>query len=73
MTLGKTINNYRTSGLIGEKHPRAKLTQRQVDEIRQKAAEGVPRAQLMSDYNIKSSALSDLLSGKTWRTNPSIL
>jgi hypothetical protein len=68
MTLAITINNYRTSGLSGDKHPRAKLTQKDVDEIRQKAAAGVPRAQIMADYNIKKSALSDLLSGKTWRT-----
>lgn len=68
MTSAKTINNYRTSGLSGDKHPRAKLTQEQVDEIRQKAAEGVSRAQLMADYNMKRSALSDLLSGKTWKT-----
>ena len=68
MTLAKTINNYRTSGLSGEKHPRAKLTQREVDEIRRRAAEGVSRAQLMADYSMKRSALSDLLSGKTWKT-----
>lgn len=52
----------------GEKHPRAKLTWKQVDKIR---SEYIPaygnRGILMKRYRISAPTLQDILSGKTWK------
>lgn len=68
MTKAKApVNNYRTSDKVREKHPNAKLTQIQVDEIRKLASQGVTTAMLMARFGIGKTAINDIKNYKTWK------
>ena len=57
----------RTSGrLDGEYHPRAKLTQCEVDEIRNLLASGAEQQILAARFSVRPSTISNINCGKTW-------
>lgn len=60
--------------LFGERHPRARLTQKQVDEIRRRYAaargrkyvkRGV-RTQLVEEFGVPLHVIKDIITGRTW-------
>lgn len=53
--------------LYGEKHRRAKLTDKQVSEIRQRVYAGETRTALAQEYGVSIAAVSMLCSRITWR------
>lgn len=53
----------------GEANPAAKLTQRDVDEMREAHAVGVSQATLVSEYGVSSASVSRIITGKTWSPN----
>lgn len=59
-------------GKIGEEHPRAKVTQEQVDTIRDLYASGYTLDELSSEYGLAPSTLSVMIRGKTWRLEKAI-
>lgn len=52
----------------GERHGRSKLTEQQVRQILARRAEGV--CVLAKEYGITHSAISNILSGKAWKSIP---
>ncbi len=67
---GKNHGKYTKpeSNLKGENHGRAKLTNAQVLEIYQlKASEPITNLELAARFNIGSSSISLILSGKNWK------
>lgn len=55
---------------IGEKHPRAKLTEKLVLEIREKWANGMRIPVLAREYSIGETTLYHIVHGETWRHLP---
>ena len=56
-----------TIGARGQDHPRAKLTQQQVDEIRRIfAAGGISKAELGRRYGMNRTTIYDIVTGKNW-------
>lgn len=51
--------------LAGEKHPRAKLTQKQVDEIRRLSKQHSNK-EVAERFGINQSTVSRITSGKRW-------
>ena len=62
----------RGRGLVGERHPMAKLTRKQVDDIRARHVRGTSRwspgntRELCEEFGISDSTLSDIMRGKKW-------
>lgn len=55
-----------TNGL-GERHPRAKVTEAGVIEIRRRAANREGHASIARDYAIGASGIYDIVSRRRWR------
>jgi hypothetical protein len=51
----------------GERHGRAKLTEKQVAEIRAKRAQRTTLAALSAEYGVTESVVSKICRGETWR------
>lgn len=51
----------------GEKHPWAKLTEKQVLEIKTKVAQGLTQESIARDYNICRQTISDIHRGVRWK------
>lgn len=64
--LAETVDNYRPTTRKREKHPNAKLTQEDVNEIRRLAAEGVERSSLVARFGVSKSTIGSILRGTTW-------
>lgn len=60
----KTMHGTR---LIGESHPRAKLSNQQVMDIKTRRAAGESSISLASEYGIKRGTVNVIVSGKNWR------
>ena len=54
-------------GMKGSAHPRAKVSERDVLEIRRRAMGGDPRSALASEFGISASSLEHIISRRTWR------
>lgn len=52
----------------GESHPRAKLTQAQVDEIRVLLAQGVRNTEIAKLFGVAQNNISRIKTGAQWRT-----
>ena len=61
------INKGRGSGPQGEAHPKAKLTEDDVREIRRRAAAGEMYKDLAAEFGIARSGVSEMVNRKTWR------
>lgn len=61
-------NKGRSTGgrLIGELHHQAKLTWAQVDEIREKYANGATNKTLRSDYGMSEKAIRSIVRDRSW-------
>jgi hypothetical protein len=57
----------RSARHIGSKHPRAKLTEQRVAEIRSKVSQGFLHREIASEYGISRPTVSDIISHKSWR------
>jgi hypothetical protein len=64
------VNNYRTSNKVREHHPNAKLTEKQVSEIRALGSQGVRTAALAERFGMSRTAIKSILSGRTWKDAP---
>lgn len=64
-----TLDRYRDNTMnYGEKHGRAKLTETQVVEIRQRYAKGrISQSELASMYGINQTIISDVVHRKSWK------
>ena len=62
---GKGRGNW--PGQQGECHPSVKLTERQVRDIRQRAAAGEPQSSLGGRFNITQTNVSLIVRRRTWR------
>ena len=51
----------------GEHHPRAKLTEDAVREIRREVARGVRQCEVVKRFRVGHSTISDIVRRKTWR------
>lgn len=60
-------NNYRTSGKTRENHPNAKLTEKQVQEIKLLGSQGISTAALAERFNMSKTAINSILTGRTWK------
>lgn len=60
-------NGQRRGAPSGERHPLAKLTQAQVDEMRRLRAEGVARRRLVERYGVCLSRVTAITTRKAWR------
>lgn len=56
----------RCNHVYGERHPKAKLTADQVDEIRRRLRAGELQEDLAEAYGVHSSSVSAIKTGKTW-------
>ena len=61
------INNYRTRDNAGENHPRSKLKESDIIEIRQMAAGGCSRLSISQKFGVSLSAVSNIVARKTWK------
>lgn len=50
----------------GEKHPKARLTDQQVRDIRTRLAAGMPSNMLAAEYGVAQSTIRDVKKGITW-------
>jgi DNA invertase Pin-like site-specific DNA recombinase len=66
------INNYRTSNRVRENHPNAKLTLKQVQEIRTLGSQGVSTAALAERFSMSKTAIKSILSHRTWKDIPEV-
>lgn len=53
-------------GLKGEKHPRSKLTDNEVEEILQMLDAGVPQREIAAKFNVDHTTISKIKTGKRW-------
>lgn len=70
VTHAENIRHAYRTGLksnAGEKHPRHKLTVRQVAEIRRLCSEGVPRLIVAQQFGIHRRSVCDIVNRKTWQ------
>lgn len=51
----------------GERHPRARLTEAQVCEIRKLYKQGYNRSQLVQQFKVSLGAISHIVKGRSWR------
>lgn len=58
------------AGLKGEAHPKAKLSSKEVNEIRAWAAAGVPYKQIAALFGIGSSTVGEIARFDTWKHLP---
>jgi len=56
----------RNVNLKGSSNPRAKLTEDDVDEIRHLLSVGVSQVDIASSFNVSTSLISDICTGKKW-------
>lgn len=63
ITRGRKVSR----GAKGEKNCKAKLTQKQVAEIRERYKNGGKPSILMKEYNIKGTAMYDILRRRSWK------
>lgn len=66
------INNYRTSGKVEENHPNAKLTTKQVQQIRALGSQGITIVALSERFKMSKSAITSILSRNTWKNIPDV-
>lgn len=59
----------KTPALSGENHPMAKLTQMDVDRIRELAKRGVQNSVLAKEYGVTKEAIGNIVKNKSWRKN----
>jgi hypothetical protein len=52
---------------FGENNPRAKLTQRQVDEIRKEYTKEINYTEIGKKYFVSSDIISNIINNKTWK------
>lgn len=68
--VGNRVHHSTVSRNKGEKHPRAKLTQVQVDEIRSKYVKGkYGYIRLANEYGVSDGAIFAIISGRSWNAN----
>lgn len=60
------IDNYRTRNNKGEKHPRARLTQEDVDKIRSLVNQGFTQKSVAALFGVSKSCISSIIRGKAW-------
>jgi hypothetical protein len=53
-------------GMVGEGHPRAKLTAGKVRQLRARRADGLTYRQLAAEFGISDVSACAAVSGKTW-------
>lgn len=53
---------------VGENNGRAKLTAKQVKEIRSKLGSGQTRASIAAEYGVKPTTVSGIQRGETWKS-----
>lgn len=51
----------------GAGHPRARLTEAQVQAIRARSAAGERRIDVAKDYGVSASAITEIVRGRAWR------
>lgn len=56
----------------GETHGIAKLTNSNVNEIRKLAASGITHRTIANTFNVKKSAITSIISGRTWSHLPDL-
>lgn len=61
-----SIDNHRTRDNKGEKHPGAKLTQENVDEIRLLVSQGATQKLVAALFDVSTSRISSIIRGKAW-------
>lgn len=62
------VSKGRQRGVRGEKHPNSKLTQKQVDEIRDKYSDRKTSTDKISKiYGVSQPLISYILIGKSWK------
>ena len=61
-----SINNYRSRNNKGEKHPRAKLTQENVNEIRRLVSQGATQKSVATLFKVSTSRISSIARGESW-------
>jgi transposase len=61
------VSKQRQRGAAGERNCKAKLTEKQVKEIRRLAGKGVSRTQLATMYDVSYSTISQIVREKIWR------
>lgn len=59
----------RTPDFMGEKHPRAKLTNEQVAEMRESYADGVSLDALAKSYDMSKSSICEIVNHKRYKSN----
>ena len=66
----KIINkpNY-SKWLGGEKHPVSKLTQKEVDEIREKYLSGISQMEMAKEYSVSNIQINNIIHGYSWGSN----
>lgn len=52
--------------LVKEKHPRAKLSQSDVDDIRKRLIEGQTQNYIANIYNVSRTCISSISTGRSW-------
>ena len=65
-----TINNLYKDNLKGEKHHNSKLTEKQVYEIRVRAANGEKCVSIAESLNINKTHTRNIITGKWWTSAP---
>lgn len=64
---GQPIDNRRASYKSSENHPNAKLTQIQVDEIRELVKQGALASDLAVRFKVGKTTINSIVSGKSWK------
>jgi predicted XRE-type DNA-binding protein len=64
-----SLDRYRDGTLVcGEAHPSSRLTQAQVDEIRDRYSQGgISQRELASEFGIQRQSVSKIVAGSRWR------
>lgn len=60
------------SGKVGELHPMAKLTQNQVDEIRDWHSKGITKAEISRQYKLSQTHVGKIVKGLMWKTEKTL-
>jgi len=63
---GPIVKRRSQEEMRGETHPSAKLTERDVVEIRERHCSGGPVSELASEFGVGQATIYDIVAGKTW-------
>ena len=55
----------------GSKNPMSKLTQQQVDQIRELKKQGKTNKEIAALYNVSSTTIGAIISGRSWKAQKS--